>query len=161
MSNDAPTLPSKPEKPLDPDALQPIIPVLRELIQEESQRVITTVLKAESHSGPLPSPKQLAKYNELLPGTADIIIGEYQANGSHVRNMERLALEAQKDDNDRSRRVAERLVWASLASVIGLALSNHESVAIALAVTTVGAIISGFFVGKEKAKLKQNPEELG
>ena len=38
---------------------------------------------------------------------------------------------------------------------------NHESVAIALAVTTVGAIISGFFVGKEKAKLKQNSEELG
>jgi hypothetical protein len=42
-----------------------------------------------------------------------------------------------------------------------LALSNHESVSIALAVTTVGAIISGFFVGKEKAKLKQNPEESG
>jgi uncharacterized membrane protein len=48
--------------------------------------------RAAKHSGPLPSPKQLAKYNELLPGTADIIIGDYQANCSHVRNMERLAL---------------------------------------------------------------------
>lgn len=158
MPNESTTVPSKIDADVDEANALPTIPVLRELIHEESQRVLATLLQAEAHSGPLPSPTQLSRYDELLPGTAQVIIDEYQANGAHVREMEALALRSQKDDNDRNRRVAERLVWASLLCVTGLAVSGHDTVAMVLAATTVGAIVTGFFAGKPATK-NQRPAD--
>lgn len=131
---------------------QALLPILRGLIQEETQRVVTTVLKAESHSGPIPSATHLSKYEEVVPGAAQMIMDEYRANSAHVRALESLAIQSQKDDNDRNRRVAERLIWASLASVIGLALAHHDGVAMTLAASTVGAIVTGFVAGKKSTK---------
>lgn len=144
MSDDTSTTPREIE--------QALLPILRGLIQEETQRVVTTVLKAESHSGPIPSASHLAQYEGVVEGAAKMIMDEYRANSAHVREMESLAITSQKDDNDRNRRVAERLVWASLFSVIGLALLHHDNVAIVLAASTVGAIVTGFLAGRKPPK---------
>ena len=61
----------------------------------------------------------------------------------------------QNDVDNRS--VAERLVWAAFALILVLALTNHESVAISLAVTTVIGIVSGFLTnGRKPNQQKQN-----
>lgn len=40
------------------------------------------------HSGPLPSPDTLEKYEQVLPGLADRIVSTAEGESSHRRNME-------------------------------------------------------------------------
>ena len=49
-------------------------------------------------------------------GLASEIRDEFLANGKHVRELEKAALEAHKGDNEQNRKVAERLVWGALIS---------------------------------------------
>jgi cobalamin synthase len=52
-------------------------------------------------------------------------------------------------ENDRqNRKTAERLVWASLVLILLLSVFGHEKAAIAVAVTTVAAVITGFLSKK-------------
>lgn len=132
-----------------------IAPELLERIEEVARLQAVSVVAHESHSGPMPPPKQLAHYEKVLPGTAQIIRDEFQANGAHVRHMEQRALEAQKDDNDQNRHVAERLVWGALISSFILALTGHEWVAGTIAVSTVGAVITGFLHQRKGTKQDQ------
>ncbi len=117
---------------------------LLEKVEETARRVAVSVVKHEMHSGPMPAPKHTREYDAALPGTALIIRDEFQANGKHVRDSEQRALEATIEDNKQNRRTAERLVWGSLALILVLALADHERVAIAISLTTVAAVITGF-----------------
>lgn len=136
---------------------------LHRLIEEETRSQIVSYFEHESHSGPMPSPRQLAMYDAALPGTAQVIRDEFQKNAEHVRLSESKVLDYTKDDNNQNRRVAERLVWGSLISVLLLAWMGQSGVAIAVAVTTVGAVITGFLqqrsrANKEKGKRSDSSE---
>ncbi len=45
-----------------------------------------------THSGPLPAPEQLARYDEIVPGGGKMIFDEFQAQSKHRRSMERLVV---------------------------------------------------------------------
>lgn len=117
---------------------------LQSLVKKEATRAAVSVVRHEMHSGPMPSPEQLAMYDAALPGTALIIRDEFQANGAHIRDMEKRALEAAKDDNDRNRWAALILVLFSLTSSVVLAITGHDWVAGIIAASTVTAVITGF-----------------
>ncbi len=117
---------------------------LLERMEDIARVVAVSEIRHERHSGPMPSPKQLAEYDEVLPGTAVVIRDEFQANGAHVRTMESKAVEYTKQDNVDNRKVAERLIWAALGSTVILALTGHDWVAGTIAVSTVGAVVTGF-----------------
>lgn len=133
-------------------------PVLLEKIEAQARTVAMTVIKHEMHSGPLPSPKLFAEYDAVLPGTALSIRNAFEKNGEHVRNMESQAIAAHVANDIANRKVAERLVWASLGLIGLLAITGHESVAIAVAVTTVIAVITGFLNNKASASEKDSAE---
>lgn len=122
-----------------------------EAISKIVRREVVTAISHESHSGPMPSPSQLDKYEKVLPGTAKVIRDEFQANGQHVRELEKAAIHFSKDDNDKNRKVAERLVWGALIASVVTACTGHETVASVLAVSTVGAVVTGFLLGKRQA----------
>jgi len=92
----------------------------------------------------MPSPRDFALYDKVLPGTAKVIRDQFELNGEHLRKMQASAMSFQKDDGDRNRRVAERLVWGAFVLILVLALRGHSGVAIAVAVTTVAAVLAGF-----------------
>lgn len=119
-------------------------PELLERLEKIEGVVAVSEVLHERHSGPMPSPKQLAEYDKVLPGTAKIIREEFQANGGHVRTMEARAVEYHKHDNVENRKIAERLIWAALAATVLLALAGHDWVAGTIAVSTVGAVVTGF-----------------
>lgn len=121
-----------------------IEPELLERMEEIARVVAVSEIRHERHSGPMPSPAQLAEYENVLPGTAKIIRDEFQANSAHVRVMESKAVEYTKQDNVDNRKVAERLVWAALGATVLLALTGHDWVAGTVAVSTVGAVVTGF-----------------
>jgi uncharacterized membrane protein len=68
-------------------------------VLEAFQRLIRRTLPvmvrrevAEYHSGPLPAPRTLKGYDEIVPGSAKKIIDNFDAQGKHRREMERFAL---------------------------------------------------------------------
>lgn len=135
---------SEVEAASNPRRTTSIAPELLEQIKEEARVQAISVVAHESHSGPMPPPRQLAQYEEVLPGTAKIIRDEFQANGAHVRLVEMRAMELQKDDNDKNRTVAQQLVWGALVASVLLALADQQWVAGTIAVSTVGAVVTGF-----------------
>lgn len=135
-------------------------PDLVERIEQEVRIQTVALFKHERHSGPMPSPKQFEQYEKVLPGTALAIRNEFQANGEHVRKMEERALTAQKDDNDKNRASAERLVWGALIASVFLALMGHPWVAGTIAVSTVGAVITGF-LNRARETQPQAPAPTG
>ena len=139
---------------LEPHVLEP---ELLERVEEAARLTAIMAVKHEMHSGPMPSPKQLAEYERILPGSALVIRDEFQANSRHIRAMEDRGQAAMIQNDVDNRSVAERLVWAAFALILVLALTNHESVAISLAVTTVIGIVSGFLTnGRKPNQQKQN-----
>jgi uncharacterized membrane protein len=121
---------------------------LLERVEEVARVAAVTTVRHEMHAGPMPAPQQLAQYDAVLPGTALIIRTEFQANGAHVRNMEDRGQAALIENDRQNRKTAERLVWASLVLILLLSVFGHEKAAIAVAVTTVAAVITGFLSKK-------------
>lgn len=137
-----------------------------ELTQILEQKILPQVMvqlrqevRHEFHSGPIPSGKQLAEYEKVCPGAAQLILNEFQKNGEHMRSMQRDALVAQKSDNDRNRWSALILVLAALIAIVVLALFDQPWVAGLLATTTVGAVITGFLNQRAKDKASNEPKE--
>jgi uncharacterized membrane protein len=150
---------STPEK-----SVSALEPELLEKIEEAARFASVMTVKHEMHSGPMPAPKQFADYEAILPGTAKVIRDEFQANGAHVREMEKEAMSAQIANDKENRATAERLVWASLIATVIVALLGHNAVAIAIAGTTVTCIIAGFVAGKKvsinKTEKSNSSEEV-
>lgn len=48
----------------------------------------------KAHSGPLPAPEDLARYDDLLPGAAERIFAMAEREQNHRLSMEREAMEA-------------------------------------------------------------------
>jgi uncharacterized membrane protein len=61
--------------------------------REEHSVTLERRVSAEVHSGPLPDPELLRRYEQIHPGTAAIIIGTYQAQSEHRRHLERKVVE--------------------------------------------------------------------
>jgi|GEM_PF-6074632 len=108
--------------------------------------------KRETFTGPIPAPWILAEYDQVLPGTAELIRAEFLANGAHMRKMEVMIVQLRKEEADKNRRAAQLLVWGALLAAVGLALSGHEAVASAIAVSTVGAVVTGFLSQRKPPK---------
>lgn len=167
MSNE--NLPSQPDAPTPAVeagvALNPLDTVpcreseLLERVEEVAHRVAVTTVKHEMHTGPIPSPKQFAEYDAVLPGTALIIREEFQANGRHVRSMEDRGQLALIENDHNNRKTAERLVWVSLGLILLLAVLGHENVAMMVSGTTVVAVITGFLSKTRQNKASQESTE--
>lgn len=134
-------------------------PEILDQLEQRIEKVAIRVVQHEMHSGPMPSAKQFGEYDRVLPGTAKIIRDEFQSNSAHVREMERNGQAAAVTRDIDNRKTAERLVMFAFALILILALTGHENVAIAVAVTTVVAVISGFLRTGSAARSKSNDAE--
>ena len=123
-----------------------------EVPQEQVMAIIAQIEKY--YSGPLPSPELLARFERLLPGTAERIIKEFELNSEHSRSMEKCTIES-------SVKYAERgqyrgFVVSILGMVIGAATvllgiffgSNSATVATSIAGTALSGISILGLVGK-------------
>lgn len=75
-------------------------------------------------SGPLPPPALVEHYEQLQPGMADRIMALAEAEAAHVREIERLSVEYQREDVRRSTYCAlfigcVALVGGTVAVVMG------------------------------------------
>lgn len=95
--------------------------------------LIAQEIRAE-FSGPLPHPEILAKYEEILPGSATRIFEMAEAQALHRRNMEKNSLNLSGRD---------ALLGIILGFIIALSGIIGGILIIALNPDSVGAVISG------------------
>ena len=113
------------------------------LPKDEKQKRLTAVIShTEIFSGPLPSPRAFAKYNEVLPDAADRILrmAEKEQEIRHEGLRGSIA-------NDRHRINGALVVAVAIVAVAGLATwHNNGWIAVPLvAIGLLGTIIRQFF----------------
>ncbi len=104
--------------------------------KQQLQQVIHQMVRTEIFSGPLPSPDNFQKYNEILPGAAERILKMAEQQGSHRRELEKAAITHDIKQSKRGSIFAFSLgVLAIVAGFILLLLGKD--------IYGLGAMISG------------------
>ncbi|MBI1739603.1 MAG: DUF2335 domain-containing protein [Acidobacteriales bacterium] len=57
--------------------------------RREAEAIFRTAVEVSRFSGPLPHPEDLAKYEQVLPGSADRIIRMAERQAEHRQNLEK------------------------------------------------------------------------
>lgn len=101
----------------------------------EVTRRITQIAVSEQFSGPMPHPKHLREYNDILPGAAERIVSMAERNLEHNIDMDRKVIEAE---------VADRKLGMYLgAGLFGLLIVG----AFATLFVTTNPVVPGLFLG--------------
>ena len=108
----------------------------------------------------MPPPECLRQYDQIVPGVAREMIDEFKTNGAHQRAMDQAILEATSARDARGQWMACGLVFLGFILIMGLAYTGHDGVAIAVAVSLLGAVAANFLQGK-KAESSQSVKEDG
>lgn len=61
---------------------------------DDSSQAPLTVTHAHVSISPLPDPLELARYEQVLPGLTDRIVIQFEAQGTHRRDLERKKIES-------------------------------------------------------------------
>jgi len=118
-------------------------------------------VQAESYSGPLPSPKQLAEYDAVHPGAATVLIKAFVDQGQHRMELEQLVI---RDGVKRANRglIAGGVVSVvALAACVALAFFGAQAAAAVVGGSTVVSLALCFVTGNvlqrnERADRRQN-----
>lgn len=104
------------------------------------QRVVQ-VLASERFAGPIPHPRHLREYEDILPGSAERILAMAEGQLEHNRAMDRAIVRDEAADRTRGMRYG---LWAFLAALLGASVMGaigQTAVAVAfLAATVIGAV---------------------
>lgn len=109
------------------------------------------VLQQQHHSGPLPSPETLARYDQLLPGTAQRIIAMAEREQAHAISQQQIALQSDVRAREGALAILRRgqifaliVALVGIAVAAGLALAGRETVASVIAGSVLVALVTAF-----------------
>lgn len=122
-------------------------------VANEQRTVLLQHRQVTTHSGPLPSPQDLAEYERSLPGAAERIIAMAERQQNHRIECEKLELT--KDIGHRTEVVALQKIGAkamfrsdSLGQVLGFIVALLcVSAAIYCAIVLSNTVSTGLFLG--------------
>lgn len=121
-------------------------PIDLERLSQIDERKLELVLQAVSlsHSGPLPLPAMLAEYEQVVPGLAADIAGQFKSEAEHRRDMER-------QDRDILRR-GQLFGFVSVLAALGVAAAalvlGHPTAAGVIGGSTVVGVAGVFVIGR-------------
>ena len=109
------------------------------------------VVAQQHHSGPLPSPDTLARYEQLMPGLADRIVQMAEREQEHAITAQQKALESDIRAREATLRLQNRgqsfaltVVFVSLGVAVVLALMGHDGPAAAIGGVMLGGVAAAF-----------------
>jgi len=98
-------------------------------------------VRAESSwSGPIPSPDQLARFDAVIPGSAERILKMAEQEGEHARDIQRRAVRATIRLEHLGQGCAFVFATGAVISAYRLAMTGHDVVAGILIGTTLATI---------------------
>ncbi len=111
-----------------------------------------------SHSGPLPSPEDLRKYDSVAPGTAERIITMAENQQNHRIGLEKHAVTEQLRQSHLGQRYGLVVTISMIVASFILILCGHDTAGASLGGSTIAALAAVFVIGK-KAQEKDLTEK--
>lgn len=153
---------TKKSKTYPAQATNPVAKIQKSVDNPVAHQVVHQTIQ---HSGPLPDPASLERYNRIVPDAAERIIKMAELNSEHFRKMETLAINAQIEDGEQQHREVRRGQYAGFLSVV-IAFSaatyalhlGYTGVAGTICSVTVGGLVTVFVTGR-KAQGEKKPSE--
>lgn len=149
------------------EVIEPII-ISKDLPDEKKVEQIAHIIKVsrECFSGPMPPPKILKGYKEIIPDAPERILQMAEREQRHRESAEnemlaqnRCNIEGAISANRRSQIFAFILVLVLIGTGVILTYLEHEAVGITIFGTTIIAFASIFVVGKVKQKNKDSGKD--
>lgn len=155
MPDNSPSLPGSSGQP---EKLRPQPSQRASQIQLQSQEI---VVQATMHSGPLPPPEVLQKYEQIVPGTARTIINMAEQQSLHRRQIEKIVIEAGARDSKYGIG-AGLLVSLATISLAGFAIHmGHATAGATIATSTVVGLAGVFVYGTRSNREERQQRSQG
>lgn len=110
--------------------------------------VTLTHSHTEMYASPLPSPDDLAKYEVLIPDAPERFMRKFEQQVDHRHHLERNYLDHQITLASRGQIFALVVFGSIVAAAVLLALTGHETVAIAFLISDIVGAIGLFATGR-------------
>lgn len=135
------------------EAAEPgLLEVLPPENKEKLRRVIETQVFARIHRGPLPSPEDIAVYDQHIPDGAHRIMGMAEKEQDSRIALQDYALREQLKQSGRGQIFGLSLGILGIASGSAVALLGSEWVGGIIAGTTVVSLVTAFLRGRREDK---------
>lgn len=125
----------------------------KDILEALPENVRISVIEAASFSGPLPPPSLYREYNEVVPGSAERILGMAEKNQEHRHSWETNALNHAANDRKREHYLGFGLMLIVIFATVYLAVIGQTVVACVLG---GGASIVGVAPRLFRAKSEPN-----
>lgn len=144
------------------DARQTTVATIEDLIERELKGKvqtrelsavasrITQIAVSEQFSGPMPHPKHLAAYDQILPGAAERILSMAEQNLKHNMESNAVALRAEVEDTKRGMRFGFAALALLILCAFGSLLLTESEIVPGLFLTTCAIGAVGVFVKGRK-----------
>ena len=123
-----------------------------------SSASLSLTLAQYHHSGPLPDPRTLALYDEILPGLADRIMTMADNQSNNRMALEKAVVYGNVAGDSRGMHAAVVVAVAMICLAAFLAYLHMPGYAVTVAITNIAAI-AGLFVVAQKQQAKEIAEK--
>lgn len=114
--------------------------------------VVRSIVVTKHHQGPIPSPEDIALYNQHIPNGADRIMSMAEEQSKHRMKLEGVVINSQQKQSERGQ------VFGLIIGIFGITLGSivtllgHDWVGGGIAGTTVISLVYAFITGKRAQK---------
>ena len=119
--------------------------------QQQQGTLRQIAVQQQSWHGPLPSPEQLARFNQVLPGCAERIVRMAEQEGEHSREVQMRAVKGTVRGQYIGQFSALAVAAGCLVASYNLAMSGHDAVAGILGGGTLTTVVLAFLNRKKEA----------
>lgn len=153
-------LPAVPDADSPPDCDGPELeaflsdPEVADLIKDPERRgkVFAMFRSMEFFQGPLPPARELERYESVLPGAADRIIGMTEKEGEHRRDLESQVTKSNIVNARRGQWMGFVLALCIVAGGIALILADCSTSGVAVIIATLVSLVGVFVYGRHKGE---------
>jgi uncharacterized membrane protein len=123
---------------------------------------VRAAVEISRFSGPLPPPEELAKYERILPGSADRIIRMAEQQATHRQHLEKVVVGSNASTQKWGLGCAFIIAMIAICGGVWLSLKGMSGAGLTSIISALAALVGVFVYGKsgQKEELKKKSEEL-
>lgn len=116
--------------------------LINQLPAKDTKKLAIELTQLSAYSGPIPPPEMLQHYDEIIPGLAETIIANWNAESDHRRAMEQAGLLGEQKAERRGQWLGAAVAVAIPLAAITAGVLGLDEIGIALATIGVAGIVT-------------------
>lgn len=130
---------------------------IKQLEKNEKKQLIAARFSQE-FSGPIPHPELFAKYEDVLPGSADRILKMAEIQSEHRQHLEKSVINSNIQDSKRGQYFAFILALVLIIGGFYLIANDKDLSGFSLIIGSTGTLV-GIFIYGRKSERKEREEK--